>query len=178
MKTFAVIGTSQLGKAPFVERLIEAYRFDGHSVSVIKHAPDGFDLDQPGKASLARREAGAREVMLVGDRRLVLMNEYGREREPPLEALLERLEPVDLVIVEGYHDTLLPTIEFFRPTAGRAPRFPENPRIVAVVSDEPLDIAVPSFALGDIGCIADFMAATIGLRPAPAALLIQISRAS
>lgn len=178
MKIFAVIGTSQLGKAPFVTRLIEAYRYDGHSVSVIKHAPDGFDLDQPGKASLARREAGAHEVMLVGDRRLVLMNEYGRDREPPLEALLDRLEPVDLVIVEGYHDTRLPTIEFFRPTQKRPPRFPENPRIVAVVSDEPLDIALPSFALDDIGRIADFMAETVGLRSAPAAPLIQITRTS
>lgn len=178
MKTFAVIGTSQLGKAPFVERLIEAYRFDGHSVSVVKHAPDGFDLDQPGKASLARREAGAREVMLVGDRRLVLMNEYGRDREPSLQSLLQRLEPVDLVIVEGYHGVRLPTVEFYRPTAQRSPRFPQDPNVVAVVSDEPLDIAVPSFALDDIGRIADFMAATVGLRSTPAARLIQITQAS
>lgn len=166
MKSFAVTGTSQLRGAPFVERLIEAYRIDGYSISVVKRAPDGFDLDQPGKASFARREAGAREVMLVGDRRLVLMNEYGRDRAPPLEALLERLQAVDLVIVEGYHDTLLPTIEFFRSSARRSPRFPENPRIVAVVSDEPLDVSLPSFALDDIGRLADFMAATIGLRPA------------
>lgn len=166
MKSFAVTGTSQLRGAPFVERLIEAYRIDGYSISVVKRAPDGFDLDQPGKASFARREAGAREVMLVGDRRLVLMNEYGRDRAPPLEALLERLRAVDLVIVEGYHDTLLPTLEFFRPTSGRPPRFSEDPGIVAVVSDEPLDIAVPSFALDDIDGIADFMATKIGLRPA------------
>jgi molybdopterin-guanine dinucleotide biosynthesis protein len=37
------------------------YRFDGHTVSVIKHAPDGFDIDVPGKASLARpRQRGPR----------------------------------------------------------------------------------------------------------------------
>ena len=163
MKAFAVIGTSSIGKAPFVTRLIEAYRFDGHAVSVIKHAPDGFDIDVPGKASLARREAGAREVMLVGDRRLVMMSEYGCEAQPPLEALMERLEPVDLVIVEGYHDTVLPTIEVYRPNMRRGPRLPENRHIVAVVSDEPLDISLPSFALEDIGALADFMAAKIGL---------------
>lgn len=168
MKTFGIIGTSLLGKAPFAERLIEAYRFDGHSVSVIKHAPDGFDLDQPGKASLARREAGAREVMLVGDRRLVLMNEYGSGREPALGALLERLDPVDLVIVEGYHAAPIPTLEFYRPNAKRAPHYTENRHVVAVVSDEPLDLALPCFGVDDIGGIASFMAATIGLCAPPA----------
>jgi molybdopterin-guanine dinucleotide biosynthesis adapter protein len=163
MKAFAVIGTSMIGKMPFVTRLIEAYRFDGWSVSVIKHAPDGFDADQPGKASLARREAGTREVMLVGDRRLVIFDEYGGEPRPPLEALMERLAPVDLVIVEGYHDTVLPTLEIYRPDGRRSPRYAESRHVVAVASDEPLDVPLPSFALDDTDGIADFMAAKIGL---------------
>lgn len=163
MKAFAVIGTSAIGKAPFVTRLIEAYRLDGHTVSVIKHGPDGLDIDLPGKASLARREAGASEVILVGDRRLVILSEYGFEAQPPLEALMERLDPVDLVIVEGYHDTVLPTIEVYRPGTQRRPRYPENRHVVAVVSDEPLGIALPSFALEDTDALADFMAMKIGL---------------
>lgn len=169
MKAFAVIGTSTIGKAPFVTRLIEAYRFEGHSVSVIKHAPDGFDLDEPGKASHARREAGAQEVMLVGDRRLVIMSEYGFQPRPPLEALMERLVDVDLVIVEGYHDTVLPTVEIYRPNGRRGPRFAENRNVVAVVSDEPLEAPVASFRLEDIDAIADFMAAKIGLVRRPTA---------
>lgn len=163
MKAFAVIGTSAIGKAPFVTRLIEAYRSDGHTVSVIKHGPDGLDIDTPGKASFARREAGAREVMLVGDQRLVIMSEYGFEPQPPLEALMERLDPVDLVIVEGYHDTVLPTIEVYRPGPRRRPRYLENRHVVAVASDAPLAIALPSFALDDTEAIADFMAMKIGL---------------
>ena len=170
MKAFAVVGSSTIGKAPFVTRLIEAYRLEGHSVSVIKHAPDGFDLDEPGKASHARRLAGAREVMLVGDHRLVLMSEYGFEPEPPLEALMERLDPVDLVIVEGYHDTVLPILEIHRPNGRRGPRFAEDRNVVAVVSDEPLDAPVASFMLGEIDAIAAFMAAKIGLARRPRAL--------
>lgn len=49
MKAIGIIGASVLGKAPFVERLVEALRFDGRSVSIVKHAPDGFDIDEPGK---------------------------------------------------------------------------------------------------------------------------------
>ena len=163
MKAFAVIGTSAIGKAPFVTRLIEAYCCDGHAVSVIKHGPDGLDIDLPGKASFMRREAGATEVMLVGDRRLAILSEYGFEPQPPLEALMERLDPVDLVIVEGYHDTVLPTVEVYLPGKQRHPRYPENRHVVAVVSDEPLAIALPSFALDDTEALADFMATKIGL---------------
>lgn len=163
MKAIAIVGASALGKAPFVENLIEAFEFDGYSVSVIKHAPDGFDIDQPGKASYVRREAGAREVMLVGDRRLVLMREYRASPEPPLSTLLARLEPVDLVIVEGFRNAPLPTIEVHRPGSGRAPRFHENRHVVALVSDESLDLPLPGFRLDDIAGLADFIATAVGL---------------
>jgi molybdopterin-guanine dinucleotide biosynthesis protein B len=73
MKVIGLLGASALGRSSFVEDLIHAFRFDGWSVSTIKRVPDRFDLDQPGKRSYARREAGCSEVMLVGDKRLVLM---------------------------------------------------------------------------------------------------------
>jgi molybdopterin-guanine dinucleotide biosynthesis protein MobB len=173
MRAFAIVGASVLGKAPFVERLVEALRIDGRSVSIIKHAPDGFDIDQPGKASYVRREAGAREVMLVGDRRLVLLREYGASPEPPLAALLARLEPVDLVIVEGFHGAQLPTLEVHRPSSGRRPRWPTNPLVAALVSDEPIAAPLPRFAPDDFGAIADFIAARGAMlrRPLAAALV-------
>lgn len=163
MKAFAIVGASVLGKTPFVEPLVEVLRFDW-TVSIVKHAPDGFDMDTPGKASYIRREAGAREVMLVGDRRLVLLNEYGRDSEPPLEALLRRLAPVDLVIVEGFREAALPTIEVHRPSSGQLPRWPSNRHVVAVVSDEAVGTSLPCFPLDGIGSLADFMAAQVGLR--------------
>lgn len=159
MKAFAIVGSSVLRKAPFVERLVEVLRFDGLSVSVIKHAPDGFDMDEPGKGSYVRREAGAREVMLVGDKRLVLLCEYGPTPQPPLAALLARLEPVDIVIVEGFRTAELPTLEVHRPSSGRLPRWPSNRNIIAVVSDEAVETALPCFRLDDVGGIADFIAA-------------------
>ncbi len=159
MKAFAIVGASVLGKAPFVEHLVEVLRFDGLSVSIVKHAPDGFDIDEPGKASYVRRQAGAREVMLVGDKRLVLLREYGPTPEPPLAALLARLDPVDIVIVEGFRTAELPTLEVHRPSSGRLPRWPSNRNIVAVVSDEAVETHLPCFAPDDVGGIADFIAA-------------------
>src|SRR5206468_3027734 len=127
MKIIGIIGASALPKGLFLETLIASLRLDGWSVSTIKRAPDGFDIDRPGKLSYALREAGCHEVMLVGDRRLVLMREFRADPAPALPTLIGRLDPVDLVIVEGFHDAAVPAIEVCLPASGRAPRWPQNP---------------------------------------------------
>jgi len=164
MKAFALIGPSVLGKSRFVEDLIAAIHLDGHTISLIKRAPDGFDLDSPGKASYNRREAGCREVMLVGDKRLVLMQEYGRDAEPALEVLFDRLSDVDVVMVEGFKSARLPAIEVCAPSTGRPMRWPRDPQVFAVVSDEPLKTALPVFALADAAGQARCVALHLGLR--------------
>jgi molybdopterin-guanine dinucleotide biosynthesis protein MobB len=164
MKAFALIGGSTLGKTRFVEDLIAALCLDGHTVSTIRHVPDGFDLDSPGKASYNRREAGCREVMLVGDRRLVLMQEYGRDAEPALEVLLDRLSAVDIVMVEGFKSAQLPAIEVCAPSTGRPMRWPHDPRVFAVVSDEPVQTALPLFPVADASGQARCVALHLGLR--------------
>ena len=163
MKIIGLIGASALGKGLFAETLIASFHLDGWSVSTIKRAPDGFDLDRPGKTSYARREAGCREVMLVGDRRLVLMQEFRADPEPALATLVARLEPVDLVIVEGFKSAAVPTIEVCVPASGRAPRWPRDPHVVALVSDAPIATALPRFAVADIPGVTDFVVAHLGL---------------
>ena len=166
MNVIGLLGVSALGKSPFVEMLIGALRVDGFTVSTIKRAPDGFDLDRPGKVSWARREAGCREVMLAGDRRLVLMQEFRDAPQPPLEELVARLLPVDVVIAEGFQDAAVPTIEVVVPGSGRAPRWPSSPHIVAIVVD-PADADVPAplprFAVADVAGLADFIKAQLAL---------------
>ena len=163
MKVVGIIGASALPRGPFVETLIASFRLDGWSVSTIKRAPDGFDIDRPGKLSYARREAGCHEVMLVGDRRLVLMQEFRADPAPALPTLLARLDPVDLVIVEGFHDAAVPTIEVCVPASGRAPRWPQNRHVVALVSDEPVAAPLPRFAVADIPGLTDFVVGHVAL---------------
>ena len=163
MKVIGLIGASALGKSRFVEDLIHAFRFEGWSVSTIKRAPDGFDLDQPGKTSYARREAGCREVMLVGDKRLVLMREFGADLDPPLDSLLARLAPADVVIVEGFKTATIPTIEVCVPLSGRECRFPRNKHIVVLVSDEPIEAPLPRFRVADVAGLVDHLSRVMGL---------------
>ena len=152
-----------MGQSTFVEDLIHALRFDGWSVSTIKRAPDGFDLDQPGKGSYARREAGCREVMLVGDKRLVLMQEFGADPEPSLDSLLARLAPVDVVVAQGFKTAAVPTIEVCVPSSGRTMRWPGYKNIVALVSDEPIDTSLPCFRVDDLSALVDHLAKVIGI---------------
>jgi molybdopterin-guanine dinucleotide biosynthesis protein MobB len=163
MKIIGLIGTSALGKSRFVEDLIHAFRFEGWSVSTIKRVPDGFDLDQPGKTSYARREAGCREVMLVGDKRLVLMREFGADPDPSLDSLISRLAPADVVIVEGFKTATIPTIEVCVPSSGRHCQFPKNEHIVALVSDEPIDAPLPRFRIDDVAELVEHLSRAMRL---------------
>ena len=163
MKVIGLIGASALGKNTLVDDLIAALRIDGWSVSTIKRAPDGFDLDQPGKTSYARREAGCRDVMLVGDKRLVLMHEFRDDPEPALESLLARLAPVDVVVAEGFKSASIPTIEVCLPASGRECRWKTNPNVVALVSNEAIDAPLPRFKVDDVAAMAKNVADVLEL---------------
>lgn len=161
MNVVGLIGVSKLGKNTFVDDLIHAFRFEGWSVSTIKRAPDGFDLDQPGKTSYARRQAGCRDVMLVGDQRLVLMHEFRQEPEPSLQSFLARLAPVDVVIAEGFKSAAIPTVEVRVPSSDRDYRWKGNPHIVALVSDQYIDAPIRRFEVTELTPLVAHLAALL-----------------
>jgi molybdopterin-guanine dinucleotide biosynthesis protein MobB len=157
MKIFGLVGRSGSGKTSLMVRLLPELRRRGLTVSTIKHAHHGFDLDRSGKDSFRHREAGAKEVMLVSDARWALMHEIGDAPEPPLEELIGRMAPVDFVLVEGFHTHGHPAIEVYRPHEGHALMWREGSSIVAVASDEPLPaVTVPVLDLNDTQAIATF----------------------
>ena len=138
MKVLGVVGWSGSGKTTLITALIPLLAASGIRVSTVKHAHHGFDLDQPGKDSHRHREAGAREVLIASSRRWALLHENGDTEEPPLEALLAHLAPVDLVLVEGFKSFAHPKLEVHRPALGRAALWPGDPYIRAVAADAPL----------------------------------------
>ena len=158
MRVFGLAGWSGSGKTTLMTALIPEFVTRGVSVSTVKHAHHAFDIDQPGKDSWRHRQAGAREVMIASDRRWALMHELRDAPEPPLDELLQRLAPVDLVLVEGFKRHPHHKIEVYRPSLGKPPLHPEDPYIVAIASDERIPgLAVPSFFLSDAGAIANFI---------------------
>ena len=157
MKVFGVAAYSGSGKTTLIENLVPLMVARGLRVSVIKHAHHAFDVDRPGKDSYRHRQAGAGEVLVSSGARWALMHELKNESEPELPALLERLAPCDLVLVEGFKKQPIPKIEVHRAAAGRPLLFPEDPHIVALATDARLDSALPTFRLEDYAGIAGFM---------------------
>ena len=100
------------------------------------------DLDQPGKDTFRHRQAGAREVVLASADRFALMVEH-RGPEPELPAILARLAPVDLVLVEGYKRDAHPKIEVWRAETGQPLIQPGDPLVRAVATDAALSPAGP-----------------------------------
>jgi molybdopterin-guanine dinucleotide biosynthesis protein MobB len=164
MRVYGVTGWKNTGKTTLMERLVAEMTARGLTVSTVKHAHHEVDVDQPGRDSHRHRMAGAREVILATGRRWALMRELRGEPEPPLEALLARLSPVDLVLVEGYKRGGHPKIEAHRAAAGRPLLAREDATVRAVATDTPLpDLALPQFHLDDVPAIAAFVLREVGL---------------
>lgn len=156
-KIFGFAGYSGSGKTTLIENLIPRMVMAGFTVSLIKHAHHGFDIDRPGKDSYRHREAGCSEVLLTSDQRWVLMHELRGAPEPLLREQLEFLSPCDVVLVEGYKASPIPKLEVHRPAHGRPPMFFENRNIVAVASDERVDTPLPLLDINDYDGIAEFI---------------------
>ena len=157
MKLFGVVGWKNAGKTGLMERLVAEIAGRDLSVSTIKHAHHSFDVDHPGKDSYRHRSAGASEVLLASQHRIALMQELRGSPEPPLSALLARLNPVDLILIEGYKNAPHPKIEAYRAEAGHPLIAPGDPTIRAVASDVELAMACPVFDLNATASIADFI---------------------
>ncbi|KPD13510.1 molybdopterin-guanine dinucleotide biosynthesis protein B [Phaeobacter sp. 11ANDIMAR09] len=163
MKIYGVTGWKNCGKTGLMERLVSEFTERGLTVSTIKHAHHSTDVDQPGTDSHRHRMAGASEVVLASTYRIAIMQELRGAQEPPLAALLARLSPVDLVLVEGYKREAHPKIEAHRAVAGQPLIAPQDSSIRALASDVPLNCEQQVFDLDDTTAIADFIAAELTL---------------
>lgn len=163
MRIYGVVGWKNAGKTGLMERLVTELTARGLSVSTVKHAHHSFDVDHPGKDSHRHRVAGATEVLLASRNRFALMHELRDAPEPPLEWLLSRLSPVDLVLVEGYKRDPHPKVEAHRAETGNPLIAPGDPTVRAVASNVPLSLDRPVFDLNETRAIADFILREVGL---------------
>jgi molybdopterin-guanine dinucleotide biosynthesis adapter protein len=168
-KVIGVAGWKNSGKTTLVTRLVAELTRRGFKVATVKHAHHSFQIDDAETDSARHRRAGAMQVAIVSARRWALVRELGDEPEPSLEATLARLDPCDLVIVEGYKAASIPKIEARRREAARAtPLADTDPNVIAVAADYACEVAGrPVLALDDVAGIADLIVAATGLAGRP-----------
>ncbi|MFT4743820.1 MAG: molybdopterin-guanine dinucleotide biosynthesis protein B [Yoonia sp.] len=163
MKVFGVVGYKNTGKTGLMERLVADITARGFSVSTIKHAHHSFDVDHAGKDSYRHRTAGASQVLLSSGTRWALMSELRGAQEPPLETLLTQLDPVDLILIEGYKTDDHPKIETYRKTTRGTLLAPSDPTIIGVAADCAVSVPQRVFDLDDTAKIADFILVQVDL---------------
>ncbi len=160
MRVIGLAGWSGSGKTTLVTKVIPVLVGRGLKIATVKHAHHDFDTDQPGKDSWLHRAAGASEVAVVSSRRWAIVHELGSEDEPPLIDMLEKLSPVDIVIVEGFKRHAHPKLEVYRAAVGRPLLHPDDDCIVAIATDAPMPQAqVPVIMLDDIEALANVLQA-------------------
>ena len=161
MKVVGFCGYSGSGKTTLVEQLVTRLRAAGQRVSVVKHAHHDFDIDQPGKDSHRHRAAGAFEVVIASDRRLAKIREYEVQVRPTPHQLIAELCDCDWVLVEGFKQADLLKIEVWRPSTQQPVSYPHDPFVVAVATDDPMALPVPTalplLDLNDADAIAAFL---------------------
>jgi molybdopterin-guanine dinucleotide biosynthesis protein B len=155
-RVIGLAGWSGSGKTTLISKVLPRLIGRGLRVSTLKHAHHGFDLDKPGKDSFVHRAAGATEVIISSAKRWAILHELREEEEWDLGALLAKMSPVDLVLVEGFKRDAFPKVEIHRAENGKPLLHPDDPHIVAVAADTALPQAkVPVIDLNDIDVVAD-----------------------
>lgn len=164
-RLFGITGWKNSGKTTLTERLVTELTHRGYRVSTVKHAHHAFEIDTPGTDSFRHRAAGASEVAIVSSTRWALMHELRGESEPTLDAIIARLEPCDIVLVEGFKAAPHPKIECRRTASKeRRPMLGTIPSIAAIAADHAVEEAtVPVFDLDDVAAIATFIVSQAGL---------------
>lgn len=150
----SIVGRPKVGKTTFLVQLIAELSRRGHRVGVIKHSIHVFDLAQPGKDTWKHAQAGAKAVAFASAGQLVLTRSL--DQEMSIDDIAAILGEVDIVLTEGYKHAHKHKIEVSRRALGTelVSRLQD---VIAVVSDHPVDLDVPTFDLDDARGVAAWL---------------------
>jgi len=158
-KAVSFVAKSGTGKTTLLEKVIAELKRRGYRIGVIKHDAHRFDIDHPGKDSYRLTQAGADTMLIASPEKLALIKKHAEPR--PIEELIATyFGDVDLILTEGFKKSGLPKIEVHRRerSATLICRGEENdPSLIAVASDEPLELDVPVLDINNPAQVADFV---------------------
>lgn len=151
----SIVGWSGSGKTTYLERLIPELKRRGLRLGVIKHDAHKFEIDRPGKDSYRLSAAGGDVVAVSSAEKLAVVEK--REKAPPLLEIISHMMGVDMIITEGYKTGSNPKIEIHRKATGKPLACKGDKNLIAVVTDEELDVNVPELDFTEIGKAADLI---------------------
>ena len=158
-RAVSFVAKSGTGKTTLLEKVIAELKGRGYRVGVIKHDAHRFDIDHPGKDSHRLTAAGADSMLISSPEKLALVKQHAQA--PPIEELIATyFNDVDLILTEGFKKSGLPKIEVHRRERSLTllcRGAEHDPSLLAVASDEPLELDVPVLDLNNPAQVADFV---------------------
>jgi molybdopterin-guanine dinucleotide biosynthesis adapter protein len=152
----SIVGTSDSGKTTLLEKLISSLVEKGFRVGTVKHDVHGFEMDREGKDSWRHKKAGASTTVISSPRQVGMVKDVASELT--LDEIAERFfYDVDIVLVEGYKREPKTKIEVHRKILGRELLSTKADGLIAVMSDEPLEVEVPCFDINDIASLSGLL---------------------
>lgn len=151
----SIVGKAGSGKTTLLESLIVELRQRGCKVAVIKHAGEDFELDKPNKDSWRFSQVGSEVVVISSPHKVAVIRQVERDLSPRELSYLIRWD-YDLILTEGFKKSGNLKIEVYRKEQGRELLSPTQ-QLLAIVTDEPLDVDVPQFSRDKIQGLADLI---------------------
>lgn len=150
-----VSGYSNSGKTTVVEKLLENLSQKGYEVATVKHHKGSFDLGSEEKDSAKHLNAGAVSTVLSSDVEYITITKV--KTELSLSEILNSIENVDFIIVEGYKNSEFPKIEVYRKELA-SKRLGKEKNVIGVVSDDiDKDDLTPVFRSDEVDALAEFL---------------------
>ena len=151
----SVVGKAKSGKTTLLESLIIELKQRGYKVAVIKHALEDIELDKQGKDTWRFSQIGSDVVAISSGNKLALMKKLERDFSPQ-ELSRFIVWDYDLILTEGFKQSSTVKIEVHRKEQGKGLLSPVK-QLLAVVTDEPLDVDVPQFSKGEVQGLTDLI---------------------
>ena len=150
----SIVGRAKSGKTTLIEKLLRELTSRGYRVATVKHAPGGMSFDEPDKDSWRHLQAGSEATIVSSPDKMMLIRPVADEIT--LDEVTRILgEDYDIILTEGFKHGDAPKIEVHRKEVG--PPLRGIKKLIAVATDEPLEIKTRQFSLEDIKGLADLL---------------------
>lgn len=150
----SLAGYSNSGKTTVMASLIQIIKQRGYRVAAVKHAHHGYAMDPPGTDSWQYAQAGAEQVIIAGPESIT-RHEFV-QHEKTLPEILDKIENVDIILVEGFKNQPGPKIEIYRKGVSEQ-RIPVSGQLLAMVSDTTITGDIPVYSFDQLEELADLI---------------------
>ena len=155
----SIVGKSSSGKTTLLEALITELKQRGHKVAIVKHSHHKDDLDTAAKDTWRFTKAGS-ELSAINSLDHLAIYRRIDDYFDPQDLSNFVLWNFDILLTEGFKSSNYPKIEVHRREQG-SDLVSATEKLLAVVTDEPLDTKVPQFSRDEVPAIADLIEKTM-----------------